>query len=48
MIAGLLRHDKKDPKDFFVAYDRLLDYVENTDHYGQIVSELGSRNVNKI
>ncbi|KAI6209328.1 hypothetical protein M3Y96_00210100 [Aphelenchoides besseyi] len=37
MIADLLRQDKKDPKDFYVAYDRLMEYIENPENYEQIV-----------
>lgn len=45
MIADLLRQDKKDPRDFYVAYDKLMDYVENSNNYDQIITELRSRKV---
>ncbi|KAI6191823.1 hypothetical protein M3Y97_00269600 [Aphelenchoides bicaudatus] len=48
MIAGLLRQDRKDPKDFYVAYDKLIDFVEDPDNYIQILTELNSRNVEHL
>lgn len=45
MISDLLRQDRKDPKDFYVAYDKLMDYIENPDNHEQIKAELRSRNV---
>jgi hypothetical protein len=45
MIANLLRQDKKDPKDFYVAYDKLIECVENPDNHTQILAEFSARNV---
>lgn len=48
MIADLLRQDKKDPRDFYVAFDELMNYMENPNNYDQIVAELCSRKVENV
>ncbi|KAI6221435.1 hypothetical protein M3Y99_01550800 [Aphelenchoides fujianensis] len=48
LMADLLRQDKKDPKDFYVAFDRLMDYMEDPTNYEQIETELRTRKVEHV
>lgn len=35
----------KDPKDFLVAYEDMLNFLQDTNHWGSIEEELQQRNV---
>lgn len=48
IIADILRQDKKDTREFFVAYDRLIDYVDEAANRPQILRELGLRKVEHV
>ena len=48
IIADLLRQDKKDPHAFYVAYDRLIEYVEKAENRAQIEGELRLRMVKAL
>lgn len=45
VLADLLCLGDKDPKDFLVAYESMLEFLQNTDNWPDIELELESRNV---
>ncbi|CAK5120723.1 unnamed protein product [Meloidogyne enterolobii] len=45
IMADLLRHDKRDPSEFYTAYDRMIAFITNENNMDTIRSELKSRKV---
>ncbi|CAD5234639.1 unnamed protein product [Bursaphelenchus xylophilus] len=45
LIADILRHFKKDPKEFYVAFDRMVEYLQDHENYEQVCFELKQRRV---
>lgn len=45
LVADLLRHDKKDPADFFDSYDRMVQFLKEPTNYETMQEELKQRNV---
>lgn len=45
MLTDLLCLGDKDPKDFLVAYESMLEFLQNSDNWQDIELELESRNV---
>uniref|UniRef100_A0A914D1L5 Uncharacterized protein n=1 Tax=Acrobeloides nanus TaxID=290746 RepID=A0A914D1L5_9BILA len=48
LVADLMRHDKKDPADFFDAYDRMTQFLKEPSSYQIMAEELMQRNVAEI
>jgi len=45
IIAGLLRHDKHDPSEFYAVYDRMISYISDITNNITMQEELRSRRV---
>ncbi|KAF7633387.1 hypothetical protein Mgra_00007179 [Meloidogyne graminicola] len=45
IMADLLRHDKRDPTDFYTAYDRMIVFISDENNLETILEELKSRRV---
>ncbi|CAD5229185.1 unnamed protein product [Bursaphelenchus okinawaensis] len=45
LIADILRHFKKDPKEFYIAFDRMVEYLQKPENYEQVCFELKQRRV---
>src|SRR4051812_31306207 len=48
LVADLMRHDKKDPADFFDAYDRMTQFLKEPSSYQIMAEELMQRNVSSL
>ncbi|KAH7720093.1 Protein K01D12.6 [Aphelenchoides avenae] len=48
VIADLLRQDKKDPADFYAAYDRMMDFLNDESNRQIMKTELTSRRVEEM
>lgn len=45
VIADLLRQDRKDPADFYAAYDRMMDFLNEEGNRQIMMTELATRRV---
>lgn len=45
LIADLLRHASKDPSPFYLAYDAMMEYLNETQHMEIVDKELKQRGV---
>lgn len=45
IMADLLRHDKRDPAEFYAAYDRMIAFINDENNLDTILNELKSRKV---
>lgn len=45
LMADMLRHDKKDPIEFFDAYDRMIQFLNVSDNIEIMKEELRLRKV---
>lgn len=45
LMADLLRHDKKDPTEYFDAYDRMVHFISNPENFEIMKEDLRMRKV---
>uniref|UniRef100_A0A915PK84 Uncharacterized protein n=1 Tax=Setaria digitata TaxID=48799 RepID=A0A915PK84_9BILA len=48
LIADLLRHASKDPSSFYLAYDAMMEYLNETEHLEIVDKELKQRGVPEL
>jgi len=47
LIADLLRHDGRDPTEFYTAYDRMMSFLQREENRETIKMELSFRKARK-